>query len=163
MDQREIGRLEHGALWIGLAAHGGAAPRVDASTIAGNIVGKRGIEEKRGEAGEPEMQLVELVVESGVGFFLFGEFGDSRQRKRGGIRQRKMIGGHCIELLAKLGDYGFLRIRIHLKRQGNYAVLLSVDGEIELGFKSGDGLKSAFHSLDFLVRIFAFLLFLRDK
>ena len=161
MDERQIRRLEHGALRVGLAAHGGAAPGVDAAAIAGNIVGKRGIEEKRGEAGEPEMQLVELVVEGGVGFLLFGELGDGRKRQGGGIGERKMIGGHGVELLSKLGDYGFLGVGI--LGRGGYAVLLSVDGEIELGFESGDGLKSAFHSLDFLVRIFAFLLFLRDK
>ena len=116
MDERQIGRLEHGALRVGLAAHGGAAPGVDAAAIAGNIVGKRGIEEKRGEAGEPEMQLVELVVEGGVGFFLFGELGDGRKRQGGGIGERKMIGGHGVELLSKLGDYGFLGVGILEKR-----------------------------------------------
>lgn len=116
MDERQIGRLEHGALRVGLAAHSGAAPSVDAAAIAGNIVGKRGIEEKRGEAGEPEMQLVELVVEGGVGFLLLGELGDGRKRQGGGIGERKMIGGHGVELFTKLGDYGFLGVGILEKR-----------------------------------------------
>ena len=54
------------------------------------------------------MQLVELVVEGGVGFLLFGELGDGRKRQGGRIGERKMIGGHGVELLSKLGDYGFL-------------------------------------------------------
>lgn len=107
------------------------------------------------------MELVELVVQRGVGLLLFRELFDRWKGKRRGIRQREMIRGRCVQLLAKVRDDGLLKMSLEILR--NYAVLLSVDGEIELGFQGLDGLKSALHSLDFLIRVFPFILFFRAK
>ena len=72
-----------------------------------------------------------------------------------------MIRGGSIELSTKISNDCFLKSKIKITL--NYVVLLSVNSVIKLSFQSGYGLKSAFHSLDFLFSIFSFFLVFKAK